>query len=87
MTAYVYILQDKNGRLYVGSTSTLEKRLEQHARGYTQTPGKLLNPKLVLSQEVPSLAIARKVERRIKKMKRKDYIEKMVSDGYIKITK
>jgi len=47
----------------------------------------MLNPKLVLSQEVPSLAIARKVERRIKKMKRKDYIEKMVSDGYIKITK
>ena len=87
MTAYVYILQDKNGRLYVGSTSTLEKRLEQHARGYTQTTRNMLNPKLVLSQEVPSLAIARKVERRIKKMKRKDYIEKMVSDGYIKITK
>jgi len=42
-------------------------------------------PKLVFSQEYPSIEIARKVERKIKKLKRKDYIEKMVAEGYIKI--
>jgi len=44
------------------------------------------NPKLVFKQEFGSLAIARKIERKIKKLKRKDYIEKIVTDGYIKMT-
>jgi len=45
----------------------------------------MLNPKLVLKQEVPSLLIARRIESRIKRMRRKDFIEKMVADGYIRI--
>ena len=43
------------------------------------------NPKIVLSQEYATLEEAWKVERRIKKLKRKDYIDKMVADGYVKI--
>ena len=41
------------------------------------------NPKLVLVQEVESLKQAGKIENKIKKMKRRDYIEKMVKEGYI----
>jgi len=40
---------------------------------------------LVLSQEYDSLEMARSIERRIKKLKRKNYIEKIVKDGYIKM--
>ncbi|KKW02101.1 MAG: hypothetical protein UY52_C0024G0017 [Parcubacteria group bacterium GW2011_GWC2_49_9] len=41
------------------------------------------SPVLVLSQEYPTLVEARRIERRIKKFKRKDYIEKIVKDGFI----
>ncbi len=44
-------------------------------------------PKLVLVQEFKSLLMARKIEIKIKNMKRKDYIEKIVADGYIKLAK
>ena len=40
---------------------------------------------VALAQKYPSLEIARKIERKIKALKRKDYIEKMIRDGYIKI--
>jgi len=85
MKGYIYILKDDHGRFYVGSTSNLERRMSQHRYGGAKTTRGMVNPKLVLSQEFCSMMLARKVERRIKKLKRKDYIEKMVSDGYIKM--
>jgi len=44
------------------------------------------NLEIVLSQEYATLTEARRVERKIKKLKRKDYLGKMVTDGYIRIT-
>ncbi|MEK7183512.1 MAG: GIY-YIG nuclease family protein [Patescibacteria group bacterium] len=82
--AWVYILQGKtNGRFYVGSTSDLQRRLEQHAAGHTQTTDRMGPTDLVLSQKYPSLKEARTIERKIKKLKRRDYIERMVRDGKI----
>ncbi len=43
------------------------------------------NPKIVLVQEYDSIEVAIKIERKLKKLKRKDYIEKIVKDGYIKV--
>lgn len=83
---YVYILKDKGGKFYVGSTDNLERRLKQHKSGHTQTTRNMDNFKIVLKQEYDSLDLARKVELKIKKLKRKDYVEKMVNDGYIRIT-
>ena len=40
---------------------------------------------MVLKQEYPSLSEARMVESRLKKLKRKDYIEKIITDGCIKM--
>ncbi|MCK6462758.1 MAG: GIY-YIG nuclease family protein [Candidatus Pacebacteria bacterium] len=82
---YVYILKDKNGKFYVGSTDNLDRRLKQHKNGHTQTTRKMNDFMLVLMQKYESLDLARKVERRIKDLKRKDYIEKIVNDGYINI--
>ncbi len=85
MKGYVYILKDKNNRFYVGSTIDFEKRLWQHKLGHTQTTKNMDEPKLVLVQEFKSLTMARKIEMKIKKMKRKDYIEKMVTNGRIQL--
>lgn len=83
---YVYILKDKDGKFYVGSTDNLERRLKQHKNGHTQTTRNMDNFEIVLKQEYDSLNLARKIELKIKKLKRKDYVEKMVNEGYIRIT-
>ena len=85
MPAFVYILRDAKGRFYIGSTSDLTRRLRQHSLGHTQTTRNMSSPKLVLSQEYASLLDARRIEKRLKALKRKDYIEKIVKDGYIRM--
>jgi len=85
MEAYVYVLEDDTGTYYVGSTTDLKRRIRQHSTGHTQTTRKMKSFRLVLSQRYNSLALARKVERRVKRMKRKDYIVKIVADGYIEV--
>ena len=85
--AYVYILQNsKNGRYYIGSTEDLTTRLYAHNSGGVQATRNLLPVKIVFKQEYADYTIARKIERRLKKLKRRDYIEKIIRDGNIKIT-
>jgi len=43
------------------------------------------NIELVFFQKFPNLKEARRIESKIKKLKRKDYIEKIIKEGYIKI--
>lgn len=43
------------------------------------------NPKVVLTQGYATIEEARKIERKLKKLKRKDYIDKIVKDGHIKM--
>ena len=85
MFGFLYILKDNNGKFYIGSTDDLKRRLKQHYLGHTQTTRNMKNPTLVFSQKFSSLQEARKIEARIKKLKRKDYIEKIIKDGYIKM--
>ena len=82
--AYVYILKSENGVFYVGSTNDLERRLRQHVAGHTQTTRQKKINKLVFKQEFDTLEAARKMETKIKKWKRRDYVEKIIEDGYIK---
>ena len=84
--AFVYILQSlKNGKYYIGSTLDLKRRLEQHNSGWEHT-GKTLGPfELKFSQEFSSIDLARRIERKLKTFKRRDYIKKIVRDGTIKI--
>ncbi|OHA32019.1 MAG: hypothetical protein A2928_00215 [Candidatus Taylorbacteria bacterium RIFCSPLOWO2_01_FULL_45_15b] len=82
---YVYILKDENHQFYIGSTINVENRFKAHLNKQTQTTSRMRDIKLVLKQEYPNIQIARLIERRLKKMKRKDYIEKIIEDGYIKM--
>ena len=86
MKGYVYILEsEKNKRYYIGSTDDVARRLEQHNAGYVYTTKRMLPVKLVLVQEYESLTKARLIELKIKRLKRKDYINKMVGEGKIKL--
>ena len=62
------------------------RRLEQHRRGHAHTTHRMKDPCLVLAQEYDTLFEARIVERKFKKLKRKDYSDRVVSQGYIKVS-
>ena len=81
----VYILEFENGKFYVGSTTDLERRLRQHSSGHTHSTERLGIGELVFKQDYDTLEDARSVEYKLKKLKRHDYIAKIVADGYIKI--
>ena len=84
MKGYVYILKGQNGRLYIGSTNNIKRRVKQHITGHTQTTRNMKELVLAFSQEYKSIEIARKIERKLKSLKRKDYIEKIITDKTIR---
>jgi putative endonuclease len=73
--AYMYILVCANGGLYVGSTHSLEKRIEEHNAGkgsnYTK---KNLPVKLILAEKHSSISSAFRREQQVKKWSRKKKI-------------
>ncbi|MBI4981848.1 MAG: GIY-YIG nuclease family protein [Candidatus Omnitrophica bacterium] len=83
---YVYILRsvDKN-KYYIGSTNNIEDRLSQHKQGLVKSTRPLLPIELKFFQEYNTFGVARKVELKLKKLKRKDYIDKIIKDGLIKM--
>lgn len=81
----VYILQFAKGGFYIGSTVDLERRIKQHASGHTHSTKRLGKGALVFKQDYQTLRDARSVEYKLKKLRRHDYIAKIVQDGYIKI--
>jgi putative endonuclease len=83
---YVYILKNEKGRYYVGSTTNVQRRMSQHVKGHTPSTRRMGKLELVFSQKFETLASARYIELRLKKFKRRDYIDKIVKDGTIKIT-
>jgi putative endonuclease len=83
---HVYILESlRDSRYYIGSTINLKARLEHHHKKLTPSTSRFGGVKLVLSQEYPTIKEARIIERKLKGLKRKDYIKKMVEDGNIKM--
>ena len=82
---YVYILKSDPGSYYVGSTTDLKERIKHHKGGHTKSTKALRAKELVFSQEYDTLSQARWVERKLKSFKRKDFIEKIIKEGSIKI--
>lgn len=85
MKGYVYILEDDSHQYYIGSSSKPMERYKRHLSGFVHTTHRMKNPKLIFTQEFTTIQEAKKIELRIKKLKRKDYIEKIIKDGYIKM--
>jgi putative endonuclease len=82
---YVYILQSSGGRYYIGSTSELELRLNQHNDAtwnpsiWTRSRGPW---KLVFSKQYSTRAAAIRAEALVKRMKSRVFIEKLISGEY-----
>ena len=85
MSGFVYILKDDLNKYYIGSCEDIDIRHKRHLTGWVHTTNRMENPRVVFSQQYPTIEEARKIEQRLKKLKRKDYITKIINDGYIKI--
>lgn len=85
MPGFIYILEDDLNKYYIGSCKDVDTRQKRHLTGWVQTTGRMKNSRVVLSQEYATIEEARRVERKLKKLKRKDYIARIIKDGYIKI--
>ncbi len=83
---YVYILKSlRDNRYYIGSTTNIEKRFQGHLSGNTHTTRRFGSIEIALVQEYHTIAEARSVEIKLKKLKRHDYIEKIIKEKFIKI--
>jgi len=83
---YVYILESlRDGKYYIGSTKNLEQRLKHHSSGHTPSTKRFGSVKLVFKQYYDNLRDARVIERKLKNLKRKDYIKKIIEDKFIKM--
>jgi len=68
--AWVYILRGSSGRCYIGSTTDLDRRVQQHQSGHTHTTQRLGgNLEVVASLQLPTLQAARALEREMKRKK------------------
>ncbi len=85
MKAFVYILKNEEGKYYIGSTVDLEKRVRDHVSGFTPSTKRMGKLTLVFSQEYTMLLEARRIEYKLKRLKRRDYIEQIVLNGIIKM--
>ena len=59
--------------------------MRQHKEGHTPSTHRLGKLELVFSQKFGTLQDARDVESKLKKLKRHDYIDKIVKDGFVKV--
>ena len=69
--AHIYVLESETtGKYYIGSTSNLHRRLNQHKSGQTRTTRVLNAFKLVYSEEFDSINDARDREKKLKSYNR-----------------
>ena len=82
--AYVYVLEsEKNKKFYIGSADNLDDRLKRHNQGYEKAKKPYRPYKIAFQQKCLSMEEAKKLERKIKKWKRRDLISKVIESGII----
>ena len=81
---YVYILESiKTGRYYIGYSQNVLERLKRHNSGLVPATKNFCPYKLAVQQKFESDEKARRAEYRLKKLKRKDYIRKVIESGKV----
>jgi putative endonuclease len=79
MVYYVYILQsEKDGSYYIGHTADLEERIQRHNHGKSSYTKARVPWKLIYQEVFATRSEAMKREREIKRMKSREYIERLV---------
>ena len=75
---YVYVLEDANGRLYVGRSSNLKQRIKQHASGEVWTTRRMSEPKLIFYEAFRAKDDAIRRERYFKTTKGKSSLRQII---------
>ena len=76
---FVYILKsNKNGRYYIGSTNNLERRILEHNSGKTKSLKYLRPLEIVFYKEFIEEYEAKKIEKKLKRFKNKNIIERII---------
>lgn len=88
MKGYLYILKsNRTNKYYIGSTGNINRRLVEHNSGQTKSTRGGVPWTLMFIQEYSTLGESKRVELRLKKLKRKDYLEGIIRDGVVKLSK
>jgi putative endonuclease len=69
MMHYVYLLKDRLGKLYIGYTSNLKRRLQEHARGRSKYLFLRRPVRLIYYEAYLSKIDAKERERKLKEFK------------------
>ena len=79
---HTYILfSEKLNKYYIGSTSDINRRIEDHNRGKEKFTRTGTPWQIVYSEQFEILADARKRELQIKKQKSRKYIERLIASA------
>ena len=80
--AFLYILESlTTGHFYIGSTTDLDRRLEEHQRGHTPSTRGRGPWNLAYQESFASLSDARKRELEIKRWKSAKLIRQLIAHG------
>lgn len=63
---YVYILEDKTGKKYIGYSANLKRRIKEHNRKKVYTTKRMLLPKLIYYEAYESQYAAKVRESKLK---------------------
>jgi putative endonuclease len=79
---YVYAIQSlKDGRIYVGLTQNIDKRILQHNKGATFSTKPFKPWKLIYSEVLPDRICARKREKYLKSGVGKEFLKSIVREN------
>ena len=76
--AWVYVIQNAEGRLYIGMTTDLQQRLIDHNSGISRWTKYRRPWKLIWSQECATIGEARKLENKLKRQGRGSGFYRMI---------
>jgi putative endonuclease len=81
--AFLYILESlTTGRFYIGSTTDLDRRMDEHQRGHSPATRGRGPWKLAYRESFPRLREARKRELEIKGWKSAKLIRQLIASGH-----
>lgn len=77
----VYVLRDKNGKLYKGLTNNLVRRLNEHRIGKTVTTSRMEGLEVLYKEEYDNFEQARKRELYLKSAAGRRFLKKKLNLG------
>ena len=77
---FAYIIKSKEGRLYIGSTNNIDKRLNEHNSGKSFWTKRYHDWQLVYKEEFQTRTEAIKREKSIKRQKGGDVFKRIIGE-------